>query len=428
MSEYINNREYRQKVLKELIMELHNGKTVDEVKERFEKLIEGVSAAEISMMENQLIREGLPVSEVQRLCDVHAAVFKGSIEEIHMPDNPAEIPGHPVHTFKMENRALERHMEKSIKPVLNELKQTDSPGLRKKLLEEYTKLYEVDKHYLRKENLLFPFLEKYGITAPPKVMWGVDDEIREDIKNVLAMLKDDESKAEVLVEKAEAAMGRVSEMIFKEENILFPMAMDTLNEDEWMKIARESSELGYCLYEPKKEWKPARVNVEEKTKMESTKDSETEAKEPDGDDRAWGTQENGGGYIAFETGVLSQRELEAMLNTLPVDITFVDKDGIVKYFSQGTERIFPRTKAVIGRTVTNCHPPASVHIVEKIVEDLKSGKKDHEDFWIKMKGMYVLIRYFAVRDRNGEFVGVLEFTQNIAPLKEIEGEKRLLSE
>jgi PAS domain S-box-containing protein len=428
MSEYINNREYRQKVLKELIMELHNGKTVDEVKERFEKLIEGVSAAEISMMENQLIREGLPVSEVQRLCDVHAAVFKGSIEEIHMPDNPAEIPGHPVHTFKMENRALERHMEKSIKPVLNELKQTDSPGLRKKLLEEYTKLYEVDKHYLRKENLLFPFLEKYGITAPPKVMWGVDDEIREDIKNVLAMLRDDESKAEVLVEKAEAAMGRVSEMIFKEENILFPMAMDTLNEDEWMKIARESSELGYCLYEPKKEWKPARVNVEEKTKMESTKDSETEAKEPDGDDRAWGTQENGGGYIAFETGVLSQRELEAMLNTLPVDITFVDKDGIVKYFSQGTERIFPRTKAVIGRTVTNCHPPASVHIVEKIVEDLKSGKKDHEDFWIKMKGMYVLIRYFAVRDRNGEFVGVLEFTQNIAPLKEIEGEKRLLSE
>lgn len=428
MSEYINNREYRQKVLKELIMELHNGKTVDEVKERFEKLIEGVSAAEISMMENQLIREGLPVSEVQRLCDVHAAVFKGSIEEIHMPDNPAEIPGHPVHTFKMENRALERHMEKSIKPVLNELKQTDSPGLRKKLLEEYTKLYEVDKHYLRKENLLFPFLEKYGITAPPKVMWGVDDEIREDIKNVLAMLRDDESKAEVLVEKAEAAMGRVSEMIFKEENILFPMAMDTLNEDEWMKIARESSELGYCLYEPKKKWKPARVNVEEKTKMESTKDSETEAKEPAGDDRAWGTQENGGGYIAFETGVLSQRELEAMLNTLPVDITFVDKDGIVKYFSQGTERIFPRTKAVIGRTVTNCHPPASVHIVEKIVEDLKSGKKDHEDFWIKMKGMYVLIRYFAVRDRNGEFVGVLEFTQNIAPLKEIEGEKRLLSE
>lgn len=428
MSEYINNREYRQKVLKELIMELHNGKTVDEVKERFEKLIEGVSAAEISMMENQLIREGLPVSEVQRLCDVHAAVFKGSIEEIHMPDNPAEIPGHPVHTFKMENRALERHMEKSIKPVLNELKQTDSPGLRKKLLEEYTKLYEVDKHYLRKENLLFPFLEKYGITAPPKVMWGVDDEIREDIKNVLAMLRDDESKAEVLVEKAEAAMGRVSEMIFKEENILFPMAMDTLNEDEWMKIARESSELGYCLYEPKKEWKPARVNVEEKTKMESTKDLETEAKEPDGDDRAWGTQENGGGYIAFETGVLSQRELEAMLNTLPVDITFVDKDGIVKYFSQGTERIFPRTKAVIGRTVTNCHPPASVHIVEKIVEDLKSGKKDHEDFWIKMKGMYVFIRYFAVRDRNGEFVGVLEFTQNIAPLKEIEGEKRLLSE
>jgi len=169
MSEYINNREYRQKVLKELIMELHNGKTVDEVKERFEKLIEGVSASEISMIENQLIMEGLPITEVQRLCDVHAAVFKGSIEEIHMPDNPSDIPGHPIHTFKMENRALERLMDKTIKPMLAELVENDSPDLRKGIITEVIKLYEVDKHYLRKENLLFPFLERYEITGPPKV-------------------------------------------------------------------------------------------------------------------------------------------------------------------------------------------------------------------------------------------------------------------
>jgi len=154
MSEHINNREYRQKVLKELIMELHNGKTVDEVKERFAKLIEGVSATEISMMENQLIKEGMPVEEVQRLCDVHAAVFKGSIEEIHMPDNPAEIPGHPVHTFKMENRALERLMDKTIKPLISELLENDNPDIRQRLKDEFTKLYEIDKHYIRKENLL----------------------------------------------------------------------------------------------------------------------------------------------------------------------------------------------------------------------------------------------------------------------------------
>ena len=448
MSEYINNREYRQKVLKELIMELHDGKTVDEVKERFAKLIEGVSATEISMMENQLIKEGMPVAEVQRLCDVHAAVFKGSIEEIHMPENPADIPGHPVHTFKMENRALERLMDKTIRPMLGELKENDSSELREKILTEFTKLYEVDKHYLRKENLLFPYLEQYGITAPPKVMWGVDDEIRADIKNVLAMLKDSESDAKELTKMADAAIDRVHEMIFKEENILFPMALDTLSEDEWLKIANESHELGYCIYEPKKEWKPARINVEEKTKKESGKESEkkneeeskikSEKKNEEESKIKSGKQSDtvqaedasgsGSDYINFETGILSKKEIELMLNTMPVDITFVDKDGIVKYFSQGTERIFPRTKAVIGRAVTNCHPPASVHVVEKIVEDLMSGKKDYEDFWIKMKDMYVLIRYFAVRDKDGNYVGTLEFTQNIAPIKEIEGEKRLMSE
>lgn len=409
MSEYINNREYRQKVLKELIMELHNGKTVEDVKERFAKLIEGVSATEISMMENELIKEGMPVSEVQRLCDVHAAVFKGSIEEIHMPDNPAEIPGHPVHTFTMENRAIERLIDKSIKPLLTELEENDRPDIKKKLLNEFSKLYEIDKHYLRKENLLFPYLEKYGITAPPQVMWGVDDEIRQDIKDVISLLNKADSDSKKIIKQALVSIDRVQEMIFKEENILFPMALDTLNEDEWLKIAKESQELGYCIYEPKREWKPVRINVEEKAKDQ-------------------GEVAAGDGYINFETGILSKEELEAMLNAMPVDITFVDKDGIVKYFSQGSERIFPRTKAAIGRSVENCHPPASVHIVEKIVEDLKSGAKDFEDFWIKMGDKYTLIRYFAVRDKKGKFLGVLEFTQNIAPIQAIDGEKRLVSD
>lgn len=409
MSEYINNREYRQKVLKELIMELHDGKSVEEVRERFADLIQGISATEISAMENALIKEGMPVAEVQRLCDVHAAVFKGSIEEIHASVNQEETPGHPIHTFKMENRKLERLMNKFIKPLLETLKQEDNQEVRQKLAVEYDRLWEIDKHYLRKENLLFPYMEKYEITAPPKVMWGVDDEIRADIKEVMNLLKTETSNSDDIITKSETVLDRVNEMIFKEESILFPMVMETLAEDEWLKIARESHELGYCLYEPTKEWKPVRVDVEKKVQDEGDK--------PAGD-----------GYIRFETGIFTQPELQAMLNTLPVDITFVDKDGIVKFFSQGSERIFPRTKAVIGRGVQNCHPPASVHIVEKIVEDLQSGVKDHEDFWIKMKGKYVHIRYFAVRDKEGNFLGVLEFTQDIAPIQALEGEKRLVNE
>ena len=405
MSEMINNREYRQKLLKELIMELHDGKSVEEVRERFAKLIEGVSPSEISEMENALIREGMPVSEVQRLCDVHAAVFKGSIEQIHMADKPEDNPGHPVFTFKMENRALERLINKNIRPLLEELKENKTEEGMQRLKEALDKLWEVDKHYSRKENLLFPFMEKYDIVAPPKVMWGVDDEIRMAVKEARRLAAED-ADITVLAEAVEAAAGRVEEMIFKEENILFPMVLETLNEDEWLKIARESDDIGYCLYKPTTEWKPVRTDLEQKVKNEGEKPAID-------------------GYVKFESGILNFKEIEAMLNTLPIDITFVDKDGIVKYFSMGKERIFARTKAVIGRKVQNCHPPASVHVVEKIVEDLKSGKKDHEDFWIRRGDLFVLIRYFAVRDNDGEFIGILEVSQNIAPILAITGEKRL---
>lgn len=409
MSEYINNREYRQKVLKELITELHNGKSVDDIKSRFEELIQGISPNEISEMEQGLIREGMPVTEIQRLCDVHAAVFKGSIEEIHRPQKPEEIPGHPVHTFKLENRRLEHLINKKINPHLEEFKTDDSSDTLEKLTQDFSLLWEIDKHYLRKENLLFPYMEKYGITAPPKVMWGVDDEIRAMIKEVKNLLSNYNGDQTLLIVKINEAVTKVTDMIFKEENILFPMVLETLAEEEWLKIANESDELGYCLTKPIGKWKPTKINVEEKQLDQ-------------------GEEPSNNGYIKFETGILTPVEISSIFNTLPVDISFVDKDGAVKYFSQGAERIFPRTKAIIGRQVQNCHPPASVHIVEKIIEDLKSGRKDHEDFWINMKGQFVYIRYFAVRNEKNEFLGTLEVTQNIKSIQELTGEKRLLSD
>lgn len=401
MSEMINNREYRQKVLKELITELHNGKSVEEVKARFEKLIEGISASEISEMEQALIMEGMPVEEIQRLCDVHAAVFKGSIEDIHKPQNQEEIPGHPIHTLRYENRKLETLINSKIKPTIESAKA--DPNQEKQLKETFETLWEIDKHYLRKENLLFPYMEKYGITAPPKVMWGVDDKIRDAIKEVRGL------SGEELCKKAEAAADRVLEMIFKEENILFPMVLETLAEDEWLKIEESSDEIGYTLFEPKGKWKPERKNVEETEKVK-------------------GVEPANNGYVRFDAGLMTPEEINAMLNTLPLDITFVDAEGSVKYFTQGKERIFHRPKTIIGRQVSNCHPPASVHIVEGIVEDLKSGKKDHEDFWIKMGPKYVFIRYYAVRNAEGKYLGTMEVTQDIKPIQDINGEKRLVEE
>ncbi len=408
MSELINNREHRQKVLKDIIKDLHNGKAVEDVKARFAELIKGISTAEISEMEGALIAEGMPVEEIQRLCDVHAEVFKGSIEEIHRPQKPEEIPGHPVHTFIKENKAVGELIE-DIQADIDAYKSYASKKNAKKIFNGFEMLWEIDKHYLRKENLLFPYMEKYGIIAPPKVMWGVDDEIRKELKEVLEILKSASVDKKQLIKKAEAVLVRVNEMIYKEEEILFPMVLDTLSEDEWDKIKQESKEFGYTLIKPKDKWEPVKVDVEGKIL--------DQGEEPSND-----------GYIEFDAGFMSPEEVNAVLNTVPFDMTFVDKDGAVKYFTMGKERIFARRKTVIGRQVSNCQPPASVHVVERIVEDFKSGKKDHEDFWIRLGPRFALIRYYAVRNAKGEYLGTLEVTQDIKPIQDITGEKRLSTE
>lgn len=416
MSELINNREVtienkneRQEMLKEIMKELHAGKSVEEVKARFEEAVGDITVAEISQMEHDLmIEEGIPVEEVQRLCSVHTAIFKGSIEEIHRSDKPEDQPGHPIHTWKLENKEVDMLVNFKLQLHLERFEKEDSDDNRFKLLEDLNLLLDLDKHYSRKENLLFPYLEKYGIDGPTKVMWGVDDAIRLAIKEAKRMLSDYEGNKEEVIEVVKHVIKEVSEMIFKEENILFPMALQTLTEDEWVKIAAESDEIGFCLTSPQGVWKPDRHPLEVEKEVEEVKPED--------------------GFIRFETGILSVKQLETIMNHLPVDLTFIDENDVVRYFSHGKERIFARTKAVIGRTVQNCHPPQSVHVVEKLLEDFKAGLKDAEDFWIQFKDMFVYIRYFAVRDEEGKYMGTLEFTQNIAGIRSLEGQKRILAD
>jgi len=387
-------------------MRLHDGEPVEAVQKDFQRLLKGITTEEIVELENSLVAEGMPVEEIQRLCDVHAAVFGGSVEEIHDFKKPTEEEGHPVDVFKQENRGIEAFIEDRLRPAMEEFRKSVNDESTEKLLKAVTNLYEIDKHYSRKENLLFPYMEKYGITTPPKVMWGVDDEIRDAIKEVIDNLKNKKDMVNIL-SKTENVINRVKDMIFKEENILFPMVSDVLTEDEWLTIQKESGEIGFCFIgDDMEEWKPERVDLEKEEKKKGEKEAD--------------------GFIRFETGLLEIEELEQMLNTLPVDITFVDRNDTVKYFSQAKDRIFARPKTVIGRNVQNCHPPASVHVVEGIVNDFKSGKKDKEEFWIKMGEKYVYIRYFAVRDKEGKYLGTVEVTQDIKPIQEITGEKRLV--
>ncbi|MFK9094807.1 DUF438 domain-containing protein [Bacillus salipaludis] len=408
MSEFINNREQlttkntdRITILKQTFQDIHNGRNLDEVKAHFDAFIGKITVDEISQLQHDFV-EGISAAELQRLYSQHSALFKGSIEkESHQTIRPEEQPGHPIHTFKLENQEIEKLLKTKIQIHLWQFEKEGSVENVYKLLEDIDLLLDIDKHYSRKENLIFPYLEKYGIYGPTTNMWRIDDFIRDAIKEAKQKLANYNGEKEEVIRVVNYVIQEVGEMVYKEENILFQMALKNLTEDEWIKIAHESDEIGFCLTAPVEEWKPERKALQEKAISE--------------------------GYIKMETGILSLKQLELLLNHLPVDITFIDQDDVVRYFSHGKERIFARTKAVIGRTVQNCHPPRSVHVVEELLADFKSGKKDCEDFWIQFKDNYVYIRYFAVRDENGTYIGTLEFTQNIAPIKAIEGEKRILT-
>ena len=404
MSELINNRELninkteRQKILDQIFKDLHTGKNVEEVKAYFEKYIGKITIEEISQLQHDV--KGVSIEEAKRLYWAHTEIFKGAIEDNYREHAPEEQPGHPVHTFKLENKELDQLLKMKLQVHVEQFEQDDSSENRWKLLEDCNLLYDIDKHYVRKEHLIFPYLEKYGIYGPSTNMWKIDDFIRDAIKEAKQKLTAYNGGKQAVIENVNYIIQEVRDMIYREENILFPMALSHFTEDEWVKIANESDEIGFCLTVPATEWKPERRALDEKAISE--------------------------GYIKLETGILSLKQLELVLNHLPVDITFIDQDDVVRYFSHGKERIFARTKAVIGRTVQNCHPPRSAHVVEELLTDFKSGKKDCEDFWIKFRDKYVYIRYFAVRDENGTYMGTLEFTQNIDPLQAIDGEKRIL--
>lgn len=387
--------------LREVIMDLHAGKTVDEVRAKFKEVIQGVTAQEISAMEQSLISDGMPVEEVQRLCDVHASVFSEALE-LHL--DPKQMPGHPLRVFVEENRAFDKLIDGEIRPALEAFRGGADNAM--ELAAHVNLLFDIDKHYKRKEEVLFPFLEKHGMYGPTKVMWGVDDEIRAALKDARNKLMSPEASAQGRAAAAEAlqkAIERIKEMAFKEEKILLPMAEEHLAADEWREVALASPEIGYSLIEPDA--------------------AEAWIKGYGGDEAG---AQLGAGAIHLPTGVLTVDQLELVLNTLPVDITYVDENDVVKYFSASRQRIFTRPRTIIGRKVHNCHPPASVHVVEGIIDSFRRGERDVADFWIHMGPKFVYIRYFAVRDGAGNYRGTLEVSQEISGIKALEGERRLL--
>lgn len=406
MSEIIDNHAHRVRTLKNVIKRLHSGEAPETVKNQLETLVRETDYSEIVEMEQELMAEGMPVEEIQSMCDLHSQVTRDVLVQLPPKTVPA---GHPADTFRRENEALRGVLAK-LRGAFAELGKLpgDAPADAPLAVwrQAYNDLMDVDKHYQRKEHALFSRLEHHGITGPSKVMWAKDDEVRDLLKQMGQALARQGGTAgdwqPVASGAGEAAAAAVEEMIYKEENILLPMSMNTLADEDWAEIWQASPEYGWCLVEPGDEYRPPESVVREGLKLDSDKP------------------------IQLPTGNLALNQLIGIFSTLPVDLTFVDADDRVAFFSEGPHRVFARGKAIIGRKVQHCHPPRSVDVVERIVADFREGRQDVAEFWINFQGRFVDIRYFAVRDARGKYLGTLEVTQDLTDLRKLEGERRLL--
>ena len=391
-------------MLKDIIKQLHAGTSPLTVKEMFSKYLETITPQEIAEVEQELVKEGVSREELQKLCDIHLTIFREQLGK-----TTTQIPlWHPINILIEEHNIMLGLLER-YKRLLEDIKKAENLAQVEGVIVQLSSIAEdfndSEKHYLREENVLFPLLEKHGITEPPAVMWMEHDKIRKSKRELQELVKkvgeqEFNSFKERINENFEAMNMVIPNHFYKENNILFPTALQLITEGEWVEALKEFDEIGYCRFTPRPPVAPEIYKEEKKGTLPSD--------------------------IQFETGSLSAEEVGALLNSLPIDITFVDREDKVKFFNKSEKRIFIRTKAVIGRKVQQCHPQKSIHIVNKILDSFKEGKKDVAEFWIEKEGSLIHIRYFPVKDKDGKYLGTIEVTQDVTEIKKLEGEKRLL--
>ena len=405
MTELISTDKSYHDELKTLIQKVNNGVPVEIVKKEFNVLLERLGIKEFALIENELLEEGLPREKLEKLCDVHASMIPTFKYE---PKDVNEIPSHPVHSFLQENIQI-RGLLKSIDLELqNQISENNFNNI--KLLNEINLLYDIEKHFLRKEMLLFPILEHHGFDGPSKVMWGIHDKIRSQLKDLSEKIdKIGLCSFNTIAETFQALSSLIENLLIKEETILYPTSIKMLSETEWKNIYDESLTYGYCLYDPNVEWKIENFN-------ENLLDINFDTKNGIVSD-----------LIKFTTGNLSSNQLSLIFSHLPLSFTFIDENDIVKFFSHGSDKIFNRTNAIIGRKVQNCHPPKSLYVVKRILSEFKTGVNDKADFWIQQGEKFIYICFYAIRDETNQYKGTLELVQDITYLRGLAGEKRIHS-
>lgn len=396
----------RTQQLKDYLRRLNKGEDLEAIREEFRHHFADVEASEIMRAEQELLKEGTPLHEVQQLCDVHSALFHGATREEQIAAAEAEveaslnreemvrigadnlsvaaelmaIEGHPLQTFTRENEALA--------PLLQAAK--DELTAANRPTELLKKIREIAIHYAKKGDLLYPNLKvKYDISGPSDVMWTVDDEIRDELG---ALVKDVEPGDEWFV-RAANVLARAEEMIYKEANILFPICAVNFSEEEWYGIYQDSKPYAVCLNVEKTVWEEAETAL----KTPQNAFSQGEVRMP-------------GGHLTIE-------QLRALLNTIPMEITFVDADNINRFFNEG-EKVFQRPGMAIDREVFSCHPPRIEGMVREIIGEFRAGTRDSVPVWVEKNDRTILVNYMAVRDCNGKYLGTVELVQDMEFAKE----------
>ncbi|KAA0006502.1 MAG: DUF438 domain-containing protein [Thermoplasmata archaeon] len=411
MSELLGKKERLKRALKEL----HKGRNVEEIKKEIKDLLSSISPMEIPLIEQELMQEGVSVEEIAKLCDLHVELFREAVErkEERLPE------GHPLHTLYKENEEITKDAEK----LALYAKSMDIEKI--KMLAKQLRLVGFT-HYDREETLIFPYLERRGITAMPTTLWRKHDEIRIKLRQLLQFIE--KGLHERAKEKAKEVASLLKDMVFRENKILYPALKTLLTEGEWMAIKQQEVDFGFYKVKPK-EWKSnakplhpyeIKVDITQEQLQKLPEEIKIMMKEAKPDTSKIERE----GDIKMDTGYMLPEEINALFKTLPFGITFIDKDDRVRFFSG--HRIFKRTPSVLGRPVQLCHPPKSVHIVEKILKAFKDGSRNKADFWIKMGDRFIYILYIPVRDDNGEYLGTLEIEQDITELRKLEGEKKIL--
>jgi len=392
----------RENLLRDFVERIQGGEDLEKLKKHYMSALGVINPAEISLYKEEWVKEGVSEKDIQVLIDMNFNFFRESVKN----QKPIVQKGHPVFTLMAEHSLLLEYVNELASLITSMVKgeRETKPEFLERIRQLIGFFEESETHYQREENALFPLIEKHGLTGPPSAMWTEHQEIHSLEKTLFEMKAKSNDELAKNLDKLHATSINLANMLAshfnKENSILFPASMRLLSKEEWDTVTQDFDDIGYCSYSVK----PFRRG--EPASPEKPTISENE--------------------IAFGSGKLSMGVLEAIFNHLPIDITFVDAHDRVQFFSESPDRIFVRSRAVIGRSVQLCHPKKSVHIVEEILNDFRSGNRDAAEFWINLGEKTIYIRYFAVRDVTGEYLGCLEVSQNITEILKITGEKRLL--